>query len=83
MSTDGKVVQTRLAPSEYERLRAVADSEGKPLKEIVREAVRAYADAHTAPDPDDPLFTAEPPAGTGETVSAANADDYLYGDDAE
>lgn len=78
MSSDGKVVQTRLSPSEYERLSELAESEGKPLKELLRDAVRAYADAHAAPDPDDPLFTVEVPEGGDEDVSATDTDTYLY-----
>lgn len=83
MSSDGKVVQTKLPIAEYEQLREVAEQEGKPLKTVLREAALAYADAHMAPDPDDPLFTAEAPEGDGKRVSAADADDYLYGDGPE
>lgn len=67
------------ALSEYERLGDLAESEGKPLDEVLREAVRAYADAHAPPDPDDPPFAVEAPAGGEEGVSAADADEYLYG----
>lgn len=83
MSSDTKVVQTRLDRSEYERLQDVADQEDKPLKEVLREAVLAYTDAHVRPDPDDPLFTVDPPAGDGDDLSASDTDDYLYGDGAE
>lgn len=83
MSSEGKVVQTRLDPSEYERLKEVADEADKPLKEVLREAAIAYADAHARPDPDDPLFTVEPPASDGPQLSAARTDEYLYGDDSE
>jgi hypothetical protein len=83
MSSDGKVVQTELPASEYERLREVAEDQGKPLKAVVRDAIAAYAAGHATPDPDDPLFTAEPPAVGGDTVDATKTDDYLYGDERE
>lgn len=83
MSSDEKVVQTRLDPGEYERLRQVAEQEEKPLKEVLREAALAYADSHVQPDPDDPLFTVDPPDGDGEELSASDADDYLYGGKSE
>lgn len=83
MSSDGKVVQTELAPAEYERLRQVARQEDKPLKEVLRQAALAYVDTHVAPDPNDPFFTLEPPAGDGEEVSASDADEFLYGDPQE
>lgn len=83
MSSDGKVVQTELSASEYERLREVAEDQGKPLKAVVRDAIAAYAAGHAEPDPEDPVFVAEPPSVDGDTVSAEKTDEYLYGDDGE
>lgn len=61
----------------------MAEQEEKPLKDVLREAALAYADAQVQPDPDDPLFTVEPPAGDGTEISASDADEILYGDGAE
>ncbi len=49
------LVQAQVPEAEYELLRHRARSEGKPIKVIVREALRA----HLLPDrvdPDDPIF---------------------------
>jgi len=83
MSSDEKVVQTKLPQAEYERLRKVADEEGEPLKTVLREAIVAYTDSHVRPDPNDPVFTADPPHEDVEAVSAAKTDVYLYGDRSE
>jgi hypothetical protein len=49
------LVQTIVPESEYDMLRQRARKEGKPMKEVLREALRA----HLVPDtvnPDDPVF---------------------------
>ena len=81
MSSDAKVVQTELSAEEYEQLRRVAEQEEKSLKELLREAATEYTRSHSELDPDDPLFRYEPSGTTGETVSAREADDYLYGEE--
>lgn len=80
MSSDAKVVQTELSTEEYERLRRVAEQEDKSLKELLRDAAAEYTRTHGELDPDDPLFRYDPSGTTGEDVSAANTDEYLYGD---
>lgn len=54
-----KLVQAAIADEEYRLLRGRAAREGKSMKEVVREALRA----HLLPDhvnPDDPVFHAFP-----------------------
>jgi len=54
-----KLVQTALPDDEYRLLRERANKEGKSMKQVVREALRA----HLLPDrvnPDDPIFRAFP-----------------------
>lgn len=49
------LVQTVVPESEYDLLRQRARKEGKPMKAVIREALRA----HLVPDavnPDDPIF---------------------------
>jgi hypothetical protein len=49
------LVQAQLPQSEYDLLRRRAQAEGKPLKSVIREALRA----HLLPDtiePTDPIF---------------------------
>jgi hypothetical protein len=49
------LVQAQIPESEYDMLRRRARAEGKPIKTVVREALRA----HLLPDkvnPDDPVF---------------------------
>ncbi len=77
--SDETVVQTALSAEEYERFRAVAEREGKTLKEALNEAAREYVGARDRPDPDDPFFDYEPPAVDTERVTATKTDDYLYG----
>ncbi len=54
-----KLVQTAIADEEYQLLRRRASAEGKSMKEVAREALRA----HLLPDrvdPEDPIFRAFP-----------------------
>lgn len=81
MAGDEKVVQTTLPREEYERLRAVAEGEGRSLKETLRTAATEYVRERSSPDPDDPFFSYEADGTTGERLSAAAVDEYLYGED--
>ena len=54
-----KLVQTAVPDDEYRLLRERASKEGKSMKQVAREALRA----HLLPDrvnPDDPIFRAFP-----------------------
>jgi hypothetical protein len=54
-----RLVQTAIAEEEYQLLRHRAKTEGKSMKEVAREALRA----HLMPDqvnPNDPIFHAFP-----------------------
>lgn len=75
-TTDTKVVQTEVPREEYERLRKLAEQEGVSLKELLREAARAYGDQHLAYDATDPLFTVTPGDGSVET-DAREVDERL------
>ena len=84
-ATDTKVVQTEVPREEYERLRKLAEQKGISLKEVLREAARAYGDRHLAYDATDPLFTVTPGDGHAET-DARDVDERLartYGEDLE
>lgn len=82
MSTeDQRVVQTKLDGREYRRFRRIAEEEGLSLKEALRRAANAYAEAHDCVDRDDPLFgTIEDlDADVGDRTDAREMDDDLYG----
>lgn len=81
MSGEEKVVQTTLSREEYERLRRLAEIEGESLKETLRAAATAYVREQSSPDPDDPFFAYEADGTTGEELSAADVDEYLYGEE--
>jgi len=73
------LVQTEVPQSEYDLLRRRAQVEGKPLKTVIREALRA----HLLPDtvnPDDPIFHIFPlQRAKGKTHWASrDHDDLLY-----
>lgn len=83
MAIDGedKVVQTELSRETYERLCRVAEREDRTIKGVVGDAIEAYVRRQETPDADDPFFSYEPPADVeGPELSAAEADEYLYGD---
>lgn len=74
-----KLVQTAIPDDEYRLLRERASKEGKSMKEVAREALRA----HLLPDrvnPDDPIFHAFPLIkGRGRRTSASvDHDRILY-----
>jgi predicted transcriptional regulator len=47
MTTGGRKTTVYLDPEDYERLKGVARRRGRPPAELVREAVREYADRHS------------------------------------
>ena len=49
------LVQAVVPESEYDLLRQRARKEGKPMKAVIREALRAHLVPDTV-DPDDPIF---------------------------
>ena len=74
-----KLVQTSIPEEEYQLLRQRASKEGKTMKQVTREALRA----HLLPDrvnPDDPVFTAFPLIRKrGKTTwSSRDHDELLY-----
>jgi plasmid stability protein len=74
-----KLVQTAIADEEYQLLRHRAMKEGKSMKEVARDALRA----HLLPDavnPRDPIFHAFPLIRKrGKTTwSSRNHDELLY-----
>lgn len=81
MSSDEKVVQTTLPREEYELLCRIAEDEDESLKETLRNAATEYVRQQSKPDPDDPFFAYEADGTTGEQVSAAKTDEYLYGEE--
>lgn len=54
-----KRIQTHVPEEEYELLRRRAHTEGRPMKEVIREALRAHLLPEKV-DPRDPKFTAFP-----------------------
>jgi hypothetical protein len=75
-----RLVQTAIGEEEYQLLRRRASAEGKSMKAIAREALRA----HLLPDrvnPKDPIFHAFPLIRQkGRTTwGARDHDDLLYG----
>ena len=73
------LVQAEVPDSEYDLLRRRAREEGKPIKLVVREALRAHLLPDTV-DPDDPIFHVFPLVkGKGRRHSASTEhDDLLY-----
>ncbi|HTT34951.1 MAG TPA: hypothetical protein VMH78_03670 [Thermoplasmata archaeon] len=74
-----KIVQTAVPDDEYRLLRERANKEGKSMKRVAREALRA----HLLPDrvnPDDPIFRAFPLVrGKGRrTTGSIDHDRVLY-----
>lgn len=75
------LVQTVVPESEYDLLRQRARKENKPMKAVIREALRAHLVPDTV-DPQDPIFHSLPiQRKTGRTHWASqNHDDILYPD---
>jgi len=79
MSMEEKVVQTRMEESLYLRFRRAAKDESISLKEALREAAEEFVERHGRHDPDDPLFAGADEEAEGETLTARETEDYLYG----
>lgn len=80
-SSDVELVQTELSLEEYERLRSVAEQEGKSLEELLRDAATAYTRSYCELDPGDPLFYYQPDGAAGADLSAEKTDEYHYDTD--
>lgn len=48
MSAGGKAMTLRLSSWQHVALKSIAAAEGKPISDVVREAIDAYIDARTA-----------------------------------
>jgi hypothetical protein len=74
------LVQTVLPETEYDLLRRRARAEGKPLKVVIREALRAHLIPDTV-DPDDPIFHLFPLSSKKgpKHWASRDHDDILYG----
>jgi len=74
------LVQAQIPESEYRLLRQRAAASGKPMKEVVRQALHAYLNDDKV-DPDDPIFRIFPLGASGKKGhrSARDHDDDLYG----
>jgi hypothetical protein len=75
-----KVVRTRLSEHEYELLRGRAQSEHRPLQDVVRDAIRKHVIADEV-DPTDPMFVELAPRRVtpGHDRSSERIDELLYG----
>lgn len=79
----GKVVQTEVSTSLYERFVAAADAREMTIKEAVREAIAEFTYRNEPIDGDDPIF--EPLSRGTDSESADDdaserVDELLYGD---
>lgn len=74
------LVQAQIPEAEYRLLRQKAAASGKPMKEIVRQALHAYLQDDTV-DPTDPIFHLFPLGSSGKKGhhGARDHDDELYG----
>jgi plasmid stability protein len=74
------LVQAQIPEGEYRLLRQRAEASGRPMKDIVREALHEYLTDETV-DPGDPIFSAFPLGTSGRKGhrSARSHDDLLYG----
>lgn len=83
MDSEETVVQTRLGPEEYDRLRRVAESEGISLREALRRAAEEYTASHGQHDPDDPFFAGGPESDDDAEgdLTATETETYLYGEE--
>lgn len=78
MNSEETVVETTLSSAAYERLRRLAEASDRSIEETLRSAAREYVRERLPHDPDDPFFSYEAEGTTGEELSAANVDEYLY-----
>lgn len=83
-SDSTKVVQTELAPEDYQLFRDLATERDLSLKTALAEAAKDWVEDQQQVDPDDPLFItieqidSEPPVGESTTTADMEAD--LYGE---
>ncbi len=74
----GKVVQTILEESEYERLRKIAGRKGLKIKEAARSAILSWTKENEPLDPNDPFFKLRP-VDLGDPELSRKVDEILYG----
>jgi hypothetical protein len=74
----GKVVQTVLEESEYEKFRRAAKAAGLKVKDAVRSAVLAWTVEATPLDVHDPFFKSEA-HDMGDPRLSIKVDEILYG----
>jgi plasmid stability protein len=74
------LVQAQIPESEYRLLRQRAAASGKPMKEVVRQALHAYLSDEKV-DSRDPIFRIFPLAASGKKGhhTARDHDNELYG----
>jgi hypothetical protein len=74
------LVQAQIPESEYRLLRQRAAASGKPMKEVIRQALHAYLNDERV-DPNDPIFHIFPLGASGKKGhrTARDHDDELYG----
>lgn len=79
----GKVVQTEVSTSLYERFAAAADAREMTIKEAVREAIAEFTHRNEPIDPEDPIFeplSREPGPEPADSDASERVDEILYGD---
>lgn len=74
----GKVVQTILQDSEYEKFRRAAKAAGLKVKDAVRSAVLAWTTEASPLDVNDPFFKSEA-IDMGDPHLSTKLDELLYG----
>jgi hypothetical protein len=74
----GKVVQTVLEESEYERFRKIARNKGLKVKEAARSAIVHWTKGLTPLDPNDEFFRLKP-TDLGDPELSSKVDEVLYG----
>lgn len=74
------LVQAQIPEGEYRLLRQRAEAEGRPMKEIVRQALHAYLSDDRV-DPNDPIFKLFPLGSSGAKghTTSTDHDKILYG----
>lgn len=76
------LVQAQIPEADYRLLRQRASEEGKPMKEVIRRAIRAYVSDERV-DAKDPIFRGFPLGHSGRRGhdNARRHDELLYGPD--
>ncbi len=78
MISVGKVVQTVLQESEYEKFRRAAKATGLKVKDAVRSAVLAWTSEVTPLNLNDPFFKSQA-VDMGDPRLSTKVDEVLYG----